>query len=143
MYFNITYRELKRIDSVIRSPLYALLGETLDGVSTIRAFGAEQSLLHRLVGMLNKQQNAYFLTCTAQCWLAIRLEIIGTFIILFACLSAVLQHGSHGGNAGFAGLAGLAISFSLSVTQCTLFLSSANNTLHEFDNALLCRMVYS
>ncbi|KAL7549875.1 hypothetical protein ACHAWF_013132, partial [Thalassiosira exigua] len=42
-FFAITYRELKRLDSVTRSPIYALLGETLDGVLTIRAFGAQGS----------------------------------------------------------------------------------------------------
>lgn len=82
---QLTYRELKRLDSVNRSPLYALLGETIDGVAVIRAFGAEESLRKRLAEMLNAQQHAYFLTCTAQSWLAVRLELIGTLIITFSC----------------------------------------------------------
>ena len=82
---QITYRELKRLDSVNRSPIYALLGETVDGVAVIRAFGAEQNLLKRLTKMLNTQQHAYFLTCAAQSWLAVRLELIGTLIITFSC----------------------------------------------------------
>lgn len=90
-YFTKTYRELKRLDSVSRSPLYALLGETLDGVSTIRAYNAEPALMKRLVRMIDTQQNAYFLTTTAQCWLAIRLELVGTLIIFSACLCAVLE----------------------------------------------------
>ena len=35
-FFVATYRELRRLDSVSRSPIYALFGETLDGVSTVR-----------------------------------------------------------------------------------------------------------
>ena len=66
---------------------------------------------------LDKQQHAYFLTCASQCWLAVRLELVGTLVITFACLCSVLQHGKMGGNEKFAGLAGLSISFSLSVTQ--------------------------
>lgn len=116
-YFSKTYRELKRLDSVSRSPLYALLGETLDGVPTIRAFKAETTLMKRLVEMIDTQQNAYFLTTTAQCWLAIRLEMIGTLIIFSACICAVLEQPFNGGNEVFVGIAGLAISFSLSVTQ--------------------------
>ena len=116
-YFTKTYRELKRLDSVSRSPLYALLGETLDGVSTIRAFDAAPALMTRLVEMIDAQQNAYFLTTTAQCWLAIRLELVGTLIIFSACLCAVLEQPYRGGNESFVGIAGLAISFSLSVTQ--------------------------
>jgi len=116
-YFTTTYRELKRLDSVSRSPIYALLGETLDGVSTIRAFSAQPSLLRRIGTMLDAQQNAYYLTCAAQCWLAVRLELVGTLIITFACLCAVAEHGARGGDANFAGLAGLSVSFALSVTQ--------------------------
>jgi len=114
---QITYRELKRLDSVNRSPIYALLGESVDGVAVIRAFSAQDSLFHRLTSMLDVQQHAYFLTCTAQSWLAVRLELVGTLIITFASLSAVLEHASAGANETFAGLAGLAISYALSVTQ--------------------------
>ena len=89
MYFAKTYRELKRLDSVSRSPLYALLGETLDGLSSIRAFNAEPSLIRKLFDVLDLQQNAYFLTTTAQCWLAIRLELIGTLIVFASCICAV------------------------------------------------------
>ena len=81
---QLTYRELKRLDSVSRSPIYALLGETVDGVAVVRAFSAQEGLQNRLKGMLDRQQHAYFLTCTAQSWLAIRLELIGTSIITFA-----------------------------------------------------------
>ena len=117
IFCQMTYRELKRLDSIGRSPIYALLGETLDGVSTIRAFDAQATLAKRLNGMLDRQQHAYFLTITAQCWLAIRLELVGTLIITFACVCTVVEHPFKGGDENFAALAGLSISFALSVTQ--------------------------
>lgn len=100
-----------------RSPIYALLGESVDGVAVIRSFGAERSLMRRLMKMLDVQQHAYFLTCAAQSWLAVRLELTGTLIITFACLSAVLERSTSGADPTFAGLAGLAISYALNVTQ--------------------------
>jgi ATP-binding cassette subfamily C (CFTR/MRP) protein 1 len=115
-FFTMAYRELKRLDSVSRSPIYALLGETIDGVLTIRAFCAQPGLNARMVRMLDIQQNAYHLTFSAQCWLSVRLEFAGSMIVMFTCLVSVMEH-RHGGDASFAGLAGLAISFALSVTQ--------------------------
>lgn len=40
-FYRSTSRELRRLDSVSRSPIYASFTETLDGSSTIRAFKSE------------------------------------------------------------------------------------------------------
>ena len=53
-YFTTTYREIKRIDSVSRSPIYALLGETLDGVTTIRAFRVQELLANRMIKLMDR-----------------------------------------------------------------------------------------
>jgi ABC-type multidrug transport system fused ATPase/permease subunit len=37
-FYRATAREIKRMESVSRSPMYALFGETLAGLATIRAF---------------------------------------------------------------------------------------------------------
>jgi ATP-binding cassette, subfamily C (CFTR/MRP), member 1 len=73
--------------------------------------------MDRLTKMFDSQQHAYFLTFSAQSWLAVRLELVGTFIVTFSCLSAVAERAVSGSDEAFAGLAGLAISYSLSVTQ--------------------------
>ena len=46
-YFISTQRELTRLDSTSRSPIYALFSETLDGLTTIRAYDAENRLMKR------------------------------------------------------------------------------------------------
>ncbi|CAN0464373.1 unnamed protein product [Ectocarpus sp. 12 AP-2014] len=40
-YYRSSSRELRRLDSTSRSPIYALFSETLDGAVTIRAFGQQ------------------------------------------------------------------------------------------------------
>lgn len=107
---------MKRLDSVNRSPLYALLGETIDGVATIRAFSAERALTRRMTTSLDIQQHAYYLTVSSLCWLAVRLEMIGTAIIMFACCCSVIEHDNINGDEVLAGLYGLSISYALSVT---------------------------
>jgi ATP-binding cassette subfamily C (CFTR/MRP) protein 1 len=117
-YFSQSYRELKRIDSVTRSPIYALFGETLDGPSTIRAFGAQNNISRRMSGMIDRQQHAFYLTQGGLCWLAVRLELIGTAIIFATCIAAVVEKKKNPDDDDvFAGLAGLSISYALAVTQ--------------------------
>ena len=81
-YFSKTYREIKRIDSVARSPVYALFSETLDELTTVRAYSASNFLKRRIITLLDDQQIAYFLIFSSQCWLAVRLELAGTIIHL-------------------------------------------------------------
>lgn len=100
-----------------RSPLFALLGESIDGVATIRAFAAQSALVRRLTASLDIQQHAYYLTVASICWLSVRLEMIGTAIIVFACLCSVLEHDFVNGDEVLAGLYGLSISYALSITQ--------------------------
>lgn len=121
MYFTKTYRELKRYDLLYRSPLYSLLGESLDGLSTIRAFKAVSSIMSRVSNVLDKQQNASYLIFAANSWLELRLDMIGTLIIFFTCLCMAIKHETESGNENFVGLAGLSISFALSVTQSLNF----------------------
>jgi ATP-binding cassette subfamily C (CFTR/MRP) protein 1 len=39
LYYLATSRELKRLDSTSRAPIFSWFGESLTGLSTIRAFG--------------------------------------------------------------------------------------------------------
>jgi ABC-type multidrug transport system fused ATPase/permease subunit len=136
-YYIKTSRELTRIESTARSPIYALFSETLDGLPTIRAYQAERRLVHKNNHLLDQNQKTYYLNFSANCWLAVRLEFVGTLIVTFAALFAVLaresylkdsspaNHTDNGGSsegidaarAAFAGLAGLSISFAMNVTQ--------------------------
>jgi ATP-binding cassette subfamily C (CFTR/MRP) protein 1 len=130
-YYIKTSRELTRLDSTSRSPIYALFSETLDGLSTIRAFQSEKRLLQKNNDLLDANQEAYFLNFSANCWLAVRLEFAGTLIVTMSAFFAVLakqyrtgsiaQTGNDDGDeqnwAAFAGMAGLSISLALNVTQ--------------------------
>lgn len=94
-FFTQTYRELTRISTASMSPLIALLGEFLDGLSTIRAYNAEPVLKRRLLGLVDKQLNAAFLLLTSTGWLEIRLQLVCAFISFCACLFSVLAHGTQ------------------------------------------------
>eukprot|EP00466_Bigelowiella_natans_P000728 jgi/Bigna1/74416/fgenesh1_pg.29_\ len=111
-YYIATSRCLKRWDSTLRSPIYAHFGETVAGLETIRAFGSTGRFATENARRLRKSLSAYFPSIAANRWLAVRLEFVGTLIITFAALFAVLGRGSI--NAAFAALS---ISYALNVTQ--------------------------
>merc|ERR1711871_970606 len=118
-YYISTARELKRLDSVSRSPIFAMFGETLDGLVTIRAYGSSGDFRNKNYDLLDKNQRCYFLTFTTNCWLGLRLELVGNLIVMGSCFFAVLQHDTS--DAYYAGMAGLSISAAISSVQVLNF----------------------
>ena len=108
-------REMKRLDSISRSPIYANFGETLDGTSVIRAYQKQAQFVAKNYALLDRNQRAYFLITSSNCWLGIRLEFVGTVIIGATALLAVV--GKNPANVVFTSMAALAISYALDVTQ--------------------------
>lgn len=107
-----TSRQLKRLESVSRSPIYAHFSETLAGVASIRAYRREADFIHENEVKVDTNLEAYYPSICSNRWLALRLEFLGNCIIFFAALFAVIQRGSING-----GVVGLSLSYAMSVTQ--------------------------
>ena len=114
-YYLRTSRELKRLDSVSRSPIYAHFQETLGGINTIRAYHQELRFSLENEWRVDANLRAYFPSISANRWLAVRLEFIGSFIILAAAGFAIISVGTGSGLS--AGMVGLAMSYALQITQ--------------------------
>ncbi|EDV32093.2 uncharacterized protein Dana_GF14209, isoform P [Drosophila ananassae] len=110
-FYVATSRQLMRLESVSRSPIYSHFGETVTGASTIRAYNVGDRFIEESDAKVDKNQVCKYPSVIANRWLAIRLEMVGNLIILFASLFAVL-----GGQTN-PGLVGLSVSYALQVTQ--------------------------
>ena len=77
-FYVASSRELKRLESMSKSPIYAHFSETLNGTVTIRAFGDQNRFVCANADRLDLNQSSYFLGTIANRWLAVRLELIGT-----------------------------------------------------------------
>ncbi|XP_033149992.1 LOW QUALITY PROTEIN: multidrug resistance-associated protein 1 [Drosophila busckii] len=110
-FYVATSRQLMRLESVSRSPIYSHFGETVTGVSTIRAYTVQDRFIDESDNKVDKNQVCKYPSLIANRWLAVRLEMVGNLIILFASLFAVL-----GGQTN-PGLVGLSVSYALQVTQ--------------------------
>ena len=113
-------RELQRLESVARSPIFSGCGEALSGASTIRAFGEAERFERTQAEHLGAHMRAYFACQTANRWLALRSESLAAAIVA-ASASAALQAGGRIAP----GLAGLSISYSLQVCSALSWLVRA------------------
>ncbi|XP_076266259.1 multidrug resistance-associated protein 1-like isoform X6 [Rhynchophorus ferrugineus] len=110
-FYVATSRQLKRLESVSRSPIYSHFGETVTGVQAIRAFNQQDRFIRESEQKVDLNQVCYYPSIISNRWLAVRLEMIGNLIILFAALFAVL------GKDQLPALVGLSISYCLQITQ--------------------------
>lgn len=112
-YYLRTSRELKRLDSISRSPIYAHFQETLGGVSTIRAYRQQDRFELENEWRVDANLQAYFPSISANRWLAIRLEFIGAVVILSAAGFAIVS--VAGGSGLTSGMVGLSMSYALQI----------------------------
>lgn len=113
-YYLRTSRELRRLESVSRSPIFANFQESLNGVSIIRAYGQEQRFKFLNQTRIDRNLRAYHPSVNANRWLAVRLEFLGSIIILSASGLGILALTSGRMTAG---IIGLSVSYSLQITQ--------------------------
>nr|XP_014351311.1 PREDICTED: canalicular multispecific organic anion transporter 2 [Latimeria chalumnae] len=111
-FYVATSRQLKRLESVSRSPIYSHFSETITGSSVIRAYGRQTSFIGISDKKVDENQKCYYPSIVANRWLGVRIEFIGTCIVLFAALFAVI--GRKNLNPG---LVGFSLSYALQVTM--------------------------
>lgn len=87
--YSASTREIKRLEAVQRSVVYNNFNETLNGMSTIKAFKAEGRFVERNDYLLNRMNEAYFLSIATQRWLCVHLDTIAAVFALIISLLCV------------------------------------------------------
>ena len=113
-YYRPVARDVKRLEAISRSPVYAHFSETLGGLGTIRAFNRTKVFETDNADKMNFNIQVWYCVKAAERWLAIRLEVLGTLVTFLAAILAVVQ--ADNGLLS-AGLAGVSITFAISVTN--------------------------
>ncbi|XP_010522092.1 PREDICTED: ABC transporter C family member 2 [Tarenaya hassleriana] len=117
LYYQSTAREVKRLDSVSRSPVYAQFGEALNGLSTIRAYKAYDRMAEINGRAMDNSIRFTLVNMSANRWLAIRLETLGGLMIWLTASFAVMQNGRAENQQAFASTMGLLLSYALNITS--------------------------
>lgn len=97
-YYVATTRQLKRLESVTRSPILNHFSETILGVSTIKAYGATDRFISEVNRRVDQNQRCYYPSAIASCWISIRLEFLATCLIFLAAFLAIFSKNSLSGS---------------------------------------------
>ncbi|XP_071797864.1 multidrug resistance-associated protein 1-like [Asterias amurensis] len=116
-FYIATSRQLKRLESVTRSPIYSHFSETVAGTSSIRAYRRSEFFIHQNETLIDNNQLTYYPNLVSNRWMALRLEFLGNSLILFAALFAVI-----GRNYLSPGVVGLSLSYALQITGALTWL---------------------
>lgn len=110
-------RDLKRLESVQRSPLYQQFGETLSGIVTIRAYGDERRFIRDNQNRVDTHNRPFIYLWAANRWLALRVDFTGALVAFFAGVFVILSIGTID-----AGSAGLSLTYAVMFTENVLWL---------------------
>lgn len=116
-FYLTTSRELKRLDSISKSPIFQHFSETLVGVTTIRAFGDEQRFIKENLSMIDQNSMPFFYLWVVNRWLSFRIDLIGALVIFSSGVFILLNINNID-----AGLAGISLTYAISFTEAALWL---------------------
>ncbi|XP_026805613.1 probable multidrug resistance-associated protein lethal(2)03659 [Rhopalosiphum maidis] len=127
-FYLLTSRSIKRLEGVSRSPVYGYLNASLQGISTIRAFQAEDVLSKEFDGHQDLHSSAWYLFITSSEAFGFSLDIICFIYICILTFSFLIVN-----NDNFGGDVGLVLTQAINMTGA---LQWGIRQLAELDNQM-------
>jgi ABC-type multidrug transport system fused ATPase/permease subunit len=109
-----TSRDMRRLDSTTKSPLYALYSEVVSGVQVLRAYGASTQSLRLMLSIADTNTSAFVWFWCLNRWISMRFNILSSVVIGLTGVSVLVSKAS-------AAQAGFALAFAASVSNDLLF----------------------
>ncbi|CAM9113305.1 unnamed protein product [Choristocarpus tenellus] len=128
--YRITAKELKRLDSATKSPIYSHLEETLDGLSSVQAYRTTEKMTQKNFSLVDANMRARLCWDATNRWLGIRLDLLGALTVFLAALLAILV-----GNAS-PGIVGLGLSYALTITRTLSFGVRSSTAMENHFNSV-------
>ncbi|PFX21734.1 Multidrug resistance-associated protein 4 [Stylophora pistillata] len=129
LYFTRFYlkssRELKRLESMCRSPVFSHISETLEGLDTIRTRGRQRDFIEKFDRHQDTHNQSFIMVRASGRWFGVRLDAIISLLVGLVILVAVLISQ----DAASAGLALAYVIQTVAMTQYAVRKSSAVENL--------------
>ncbi|CCC69583.1 hypothetical protein NCAS_0C05930 [Naumovozyma castellii] len=116
-FYMAASRELKRFESISKSPIYQHFSETLVGVATIRAYGDESRFMLENLHKIDENNKPFFYLWVFNRWLSFRIDMIGAFVIFGAGVFILTNIKNID-----SGMAGISLTYAISFTEGALWL---------------------
>ncbi|KAL5111693.1 Multidrug resistance-associated protein 7 [Taenia crassiceps] len=130
-------RDLKRLSSTAKSPVYAHFSETIGGLVVIRGLHKEAAFLEVAGARLNAQARCELTTLAAAAWLNLRLQLIALLVVV--CVVFVSLFGRAVGLVDVS-IAGLAVIYALMLaSSMTSLVTMMSDTEKDFIAVERCR----
>uniref|UniRef100_A0A4W2C9E6 Uncharacterized protein n=1 Tax=Bos indicus x Bos taurus TaxID=30522 RepID=A0A4W2C9E6_BOBOX len=113
-YFRVASRDLQQLDDTTQLPLLSHFAETVEGLTTIRAFRYEARFQQKLLEYTDSNNIASLFLTAANRWLEVRMEYIGACVVLIAAVTSI-SNSLH--KELSAGLVGLGLTYALMVSN--------------------------
>ncbi|KAF3939696.1 hypothetical protein ABW19_dt0206417 [Dactylella cylindrospora] len=102
-YYLRTSRQLRLLDLESKAPVYTLFLESLEGLSTIRAFGWQKPCISKNYDLVDTAQRPFYLLAIIQKWLTLVLDLLTAVLAVIVVSVAVITRESV--SVGFTGVA--------------------------------------
>ncbi|XP_015278733.1 PREDICTED: ATP-binding cassette sub-family C member 8, partial [Gekko japonicus] len=110
----IVFRDLQQLDDSTQLPLLSHFSETVEGLTTIRAFRYETRFKQKLLEYTDSNNIASLFLTAANRWLEVRMEYIGACVVLIAAVASITNSLY---NQLSSGLVGLGLTYALMVSN--------------------------
>ncbi|TIA94369.1 hypothetical protein E3P81_00118 [Wallemia ichthyophaga] len=97
-----TSRDVKRIESLTRSPIFSTFFECLNGVVSIRAYAATNRFQNRVFELLDENNAGFLMLWYTNRWLSLRIDVAAAMISLTTAIFLLLDKSISPSMAGFA-----------------------------------------
>ncbi|XP_022081586.1 ATP-binding cassette sub-family C member 9-like [Acanthaster planci] len=126
-FFLASSRELQRLDSISKSPVFAYFSESLGGLMTIRAYKAGERFYNTVIERINTNLAAFLYLQVATRWLGLRLDFVAATLVFLAGMITLVGAITIDLDPS---LVGLAVSYSL---QVATFLNMVVRAIAELE----------
>ncbi|KAI8891598.1 P-loop containing nucleoside triphosphate hydrolase protein, partial [Globomyces pollinis-pini] len=114
LYFKASNVELKRLQSIQKSPLDAHINETLSGLASVRAFKQQYQFVQTQRKLMDEYLVSVYMYFSLGVWFSFRMKILSTFVTLFISLVASQSKDS---SSDFAAAVGIALTSASGLTS--------------------------